>query len=58
MLAYRSHKMFCIHTYSARPVKKVIPRIEVAAGMCAGYIFVMPRKKATIFETFVDAALV
>jgi len=28
----------------ARPVKQVIPRSEVAAGMCARYIFVMPRK--------------
>jgi hypothetical protein len=36
--------MFCIHTFLARPVKQVIPRSEVATGMCAGYIFVMPRK--------------
>ena len=44
MSAYRWHKMFCIHAYLARPVKQVIPRSEVAAGMCAGYIFAMPRK--------------
>lgn len=44
MSAYRLHKIFCIHTYSARPVKQVALRSEVAAGMCVVYIFVMPRK--------------
>jgi hypothetical protein len=45
MSAYRSRAVFCVHTYLACPVSQATSWSEVAAGMCAGYIFLMRRNK-------------
>jgi len=40
-----SHTMFCVHTYLACPVYQAMLWSAVAAGICAGYVFVMRRNK-------------
>jgi hypothetical protein len=43
--AYKSHTVFCVHPYSACPANQAMSWSEAAAGMCAGYIFLMRRIK-------------
>jgi hypothetical protein len=42
---YRSHTVFCVHTYLACPANQAMSWSKVAAGICAEYIFVMRIKK-------------
>jgi hypothetical protein len=45
LFAYRSHTVLCVHTCLACLVNHAISSNEVAAGVCAGYMSIMRRKK-------------